>query len=176
MISVGWVSLKRFGTAGRKVRKGGNERDASSSNTSVISLKKMLTPFPQHYKYHYFRNAGPGKCKGLLALPLAVPRKSQESLNPSTRGKTARLLAYFRALDSLLQNSRGYALCPEGRSGKSPLHNASTVRHIWKRTITEPAQLCTVTHLLSIKKRESHLSPCHAVFCIYFGSLSSEPR
>lgn len=36
MISLGWVSLKRFGTAGRKVRRGGNERDASSSNISVI--------------------------------------------------------------------------------------------------------------------------------------------
>lgn len=36
MISVGWVSPKRSGTAGRKVRKGGKERDSSSSNTSVI--------------------------------------------------------------------------------------------------------------------------------------------
>lgn len=55
----------------------------------------MLTPFPQHYKYHHFRNAGPGKRRVLLALPLAVPRKSQESLNPSGCGKTRWLPAQF---------------------------------------------------------------------------------
>lgn len=45
---------------------------------------------------------------------------------------------------------------------------------ISERIKTEPAQLWAAKHLFSIKKERFHLSTCHTVFCIYFGSLSSE--
>lgn len=72
-------------------------------------------------------------------------------------------------------NQAGVSLQTKDDKRLTPLLSASTLRHIWKRTITEPAQLCTVTHLLSIRNEEFHLSPCHAVFCIYIRSLSSKP-
>lgn len=45
---------------------------------------------------------------------------------------------------------------------------------ISERIKTEPAQLWAAKHLFSVKKERFHLSTCHTVFCIYFGSLSSE--
>lgn len=72
-------------------------------------------------------------------------------------------------------NQAGVSLQTKDDERLTPLLSASTLRDIWKRTITEPAQLSTVTHLLSIRNEEFHLSPCHAVFCIYFRSLSSKP-
>lgn len=64
MISLAWDSLPDLALqAGRQ--KGG----MSGSDTSSISLKKLLTPFPQPYKSHYSRNSSPGVLSAVLENP-----------------------------------------------------------------------------------------------------------